>query len=203
MIMTRAVAVQRPTACRLPTARGWQRHRVSRGSIAAGQGLGEEGGVVGEVLVLVYREIGFVIDRIHPAGRLAGTAIHAFVGVDVHGPSSLVDAIHRALLHTRLVHDIHTCPADHICHARKRIYFPMLKARAEGPFPQGPTALAIHREIPSVDVKGEDGWYGADNAGAPSDPRRGDAGLPRALITQQSALALGRRARAASPVRGS
>src|ERR1700722_12261389 len=203
MIMTRAVAVQRPTACRLPTARGWQRHRVTEGSIAARQGLAEEGGVVGELLVLVYRQIGFVIDRIHPADRLAGTAIHTFVGVDVHGPSSLVDAIHRALLHTRLVDDIHTCSADHICHVRKRIYFAMLKAGAECPFPQGPTALSIHRETSSVDVKVGGGWYDADNAGAPSDPRRGDAGLPRALITQQSALALGRRARAASPVRGS
>jgi hypothetical protein len=93
--------------------------RRSERMISTRQNFTEERGVVGEVLLLVVGQIGFVVDRPNLANQLAGTAIHALIGVDIHGPGALVDAIHWALLDTRLVDYVHTRSADHIGHGRK------------------------------------------------------------------------------------
>src|SRR3712207_7821256 len=48
--------------------------------------------------------------------RLARTAVDALVGVDVHHPVALVDAVHRTLVDTGLVEDIDAGLGDHVGH---------------------------------------------------------------------------------------
>src|ERR1035441_3923592 len=50
------------------------------------------------------------------AHRLARPAVHALIRVDVKHPLTLVDAIHRALLHARPVQHVHARLADHVSH---------------------------------------------------------------------------------------
>ena len=50
---------------------------------AAGKRVMEEGGVVSQMLPLVFRQIDFVVDRTDPASRFAGTAIHALIRIDI------------------------------------------------------------------------------------------------------------------------
>ncbi len=74
---------------------------------AAGRAkLGEELGVD----LLVPGELGgqvvLVVDRLDRAGRLAGTAVHAFVRVDIELAVTLVDAVHGAFLDTGLVQHV-------------------------------------------------------------------------------------------------
>ena len=90
--------------------------RGSEGRVAARQHVCEELGVVGEMPVLCRRQIGFVVDRPGFTRQFACPAIHAFIGIDVHGSGTFVDAIHWALLDTRLVHHVHACTTDHVGH---------------------------------------------------------------------------------------
>ena len=48
----------------------------------------------------------FAEDRLHRAGRLAGAAVLALIGVGIEHPLALVDALDRALTDARLVLDI-------------------------------------------------------------------------------------------------
>src|SRR5690606_18510121 len=49
---------------------------------------------VGRVVVLpLVGEVVFVVDRLDGADRLAGTAVDAFVGLDVEHPVAFVDAV--------------------------------------------------------------------------------------------------------------
>jgi hypothetical protein len=101
------------------------------------QGLAEECGVVGEVLLLVLWQIRFVIDRIHSANRFARTAIHALGWIDVKGTSAFVDAVDGTFLHTRLVCDVYTRAADYVGHDRSVSAAVSSRLRQEGPFPWG------------------------------------------------------------------
>src|SRR6478735_2502502 len=58
----------------------------------------EEVGVRADISVPLVRRVVLVEDRLDRANRLARTAIHALVGVDVQHPAALVDAVDRALL---------------------------------------------------------------------------------------------------------
>src|SRR3712207_295770 len=71
-------------------------------------------GVV-EVLPLV-RDVVLVVDGLHRADRLAGTAVDALVGVDVEHPVALVDAVDRTLVDARLVEDVDTSLGDDVGH---------------------------------------------------------------------------------------
>ena len=56
---------------------------------------------IGLVLVRpLFRHVIFVVDRIDRAHRFAGTAVDAFVGVDVEHPVTLVNAVDRAFINT-------------------------------------------------------------------------------------------------------
>ena len=84
--------------------------------ISARQCLGEERGVVGEVLPLIFGEICLVVDRVDAADELAGSAVHTFVGIDVQGPVTFVDTVHRAFLDARFVHHIDARRPYYISH---------------------------------------------------------------------------------------
>src|SRR5690348_10579769 len=84
---------------------------------AAGRAkLGEEIGVDLQVLGMLGGQIVLVVDGLDRAYRLAGTAVHAFVGVDVEHPGTFVDAVDGAFLDARLVFDVHTRFGDHVGH---------------------------------------------------------------------------------------
>src|SRR5699024_4890361 len=68
--------------------------------------------VVGPLL----RRIVLVVDGLYRAYRLAGTAVDAFVRLDVQHPFALVDAVDRTLVDTTLVLEVHTGFGDHIGH---------------------------------------------------------------------------------------
>src|SRR6478735_4454525 len=87
----------------------------SQWGVASGQDLGEEGRVVGQVLLLFLRQIGLEKNRVHLADERTGRAVHAFVGVDVQRAGAFIDAVRRAVLHTRFVHHVDTRRTDHIC----------------------------------------------------------------------------------------
>src|SRR5690606_9696542 len=70
------------------------------------------------VLGPLLREVVLVVDRLHGAHRLAGTAVHALVRVDVQGTLALVDAVDRALLDAGLVLEVDTGLGDHVGHGR-------------------------------------------------------------------------------------
>jgi len=60
----------------------------------------------------------FVEDRLDGADRLAGTAVDAFVGVDVEHPLAFVDAVDRALPNAGLVLKVDARLGDHVRHGR-------------------------------------------------------------------------------------
>ena len=82
----------------------------------AGKRLVKEGGVVGQMLSLVVRQVDLVVNRVDPASRFAGTAIHTLIWVDIHGPCTFVDAVDRAFPNTGLIHHINARSADYIGH---------------------------------------------------------------------------------------
>ena len=55
-------------------------------------------------------------DGLHRADRLAGAAVDALLGVDVELAVTLVDAVDRALLDARLVHDVDAGRGDDVGH---------------------------------------------------------------------------------------
>jgi hypothetical protein len=62
------------------------------------------------------RNVILVIDRFNRTDWLAGSAIHALIRLDVEHPGTLINAIDRALLDTRLILDIHTRLSDYVGH---------------------------------------------------------------------------------------
>ena len=84
--------------------------------IATGQGVGEKGRVVGLIGLEVGGQVVLVIDGFDRANRFAGTAIDAFVGMDVERPSAFIDAVNGALLDASPVHHVYTGLADHVGH---------------------------------------------------------------------------------------
>src|SRR5699024_5819607 len=81
----------------------------------------EELDVVAVVLLPLIRDIVFVEDRFDRAHRLAGTAVDAFVRMDVEAARAFVDAVDRAFVDTGPVLDIHARLRDHIRHAFYRL----------------------------------------------------------------------------------
>ena len=86
-------------------------------------GSSRPGSTVGEELPVVLHEVGVVIghppvltDGLDRANRFARTAIDAFGWIDVELPLSFVDAVDRAFLDARPVHDIDARTGDHIRH---------------------------------------------------------------------------------------
>src|SRR3954452_1080040 len=84
---------------------------------AGGAELVEELDVRLVVVLPLLRSVVLVEDRLDRADRLTGTAVDAFVRVDVQGPLALVDAVDRALLDARLVLDVDTRLRDDVGHA--------------------------------------------------------------------------------------
>src|SRR2546421_462866 len=70
-----------------------------------------------EVLQLI-RQVILVEDRLDRADRLAGSAVHALVRVDVHHPRALIDAVHRALVDTCPVEQVDAAFSDDVGHVR-------------------------------------------------------------------------------------
>src|SRR5690606_12124100 len=62
------------------------------------------------------RYVLLVEDRDHRAGRFAASAFDTLVGVDVHHPVALVDAVHRTFLHARLVGLVDAGTGDDVGH---------------------------------------------------------------------------------------
>src|SRR5215469_6245297 len=69
------------------------------------------------VVLPLLRHVVLVVDGLYRADRLAGSAVHTLVRVDVKHPLALVDAVHRALFDARLVKDIDAWLRDDIGHA--------------------------------------------------------------------------------------
>src|SRR5205823_1340716 len=96
-----------------------QRSRAARrtkGRNMSRQNAVEECRVVGDVLSLILGQVSLVVDGLDSANELAGTAIHAFVWVDVQDAIPFVDAIHGAFPDAGLVNHIHARCPDHIGH---------------------------------------------------------------------------------------
>src|SRR5262245_15909833 len=80
-----------------------------------------------EVLQLI-RQVVLVEDRLYRANRLACSAVHALIWVDVHHPRTLIDAVHWALVDARLVEQVDAALSDDVGHVRNSSYpalFPM------------------------------------------------------------------------------
>src|SRR4051812_39616159 len=58
-----------------------------------------------------------VEDRGHGAGRLAGTAVDALIGLDVQHPRTLVDAVDGTFVHAGAVFDVDAGLCDRVGHA--------------------------------------------------------------------------------------
>src|SRR6202034_3886462 len=83
-----------------------------------GSELSEEVRVDLRVLVPLFGDVVLVVDRLDRADRLAGTAVDAFVWVDIKHPSALIDAVDRAFLDTCLVLDVDAGFGDRVRHRR-------------------------------------------------------------------------------------
>src|SRR5699024_4235039 len=70
------------------------------------------------VLGPLVRGVVLVVDRLDGADRLAGTAVHALVGLDVQHPVALVDAVHGALVHTGPVLHVDAGQGDDVRHVQ-------------------------------------------------------------------------------------
>ncbi|VXB60993.1 hypothetical protein ARTHRO9AX_180479 [Arthrobacter sp. 9AX] len=72
---------------------------------------------VGLVVVRPFvRGVVLVVDRLDRADRFAGSAVDAFVRMDVQRTLTLIDAVDRALFNTCLVLDIYTRLRDYVRH---------------------------------------------------------------------------------------
>ena len=81
--------------------------------------LREEVNVCLVVLTPLTRKIIFVIDSLYRANRLASTAVHTLIRVDVKHAVTLIDAVDWALIDTCLVFHIHTGKRDYVSHRTK------------------------------------------------------------------------------------
>ena len=86
----------------------WRRRRAAEVVEELDVGLVVVGPLLGDVVL--------VVDGLHGADRLAGTAVDALVGVDVEPALALVDAVDRALLDAGLVLEVDTGLRDHVRH---------------------------------------------------------------------------------------
>jgi hypothetical protein len=111
-----------PALALLVLRRQGRDHRVVRVGVADLGGPARGPQVIEEFnvgLVVIGPFLGsviLVIDGFDGADRLAGTAVHALVGVDVQGTLTLIDAIDGALFNTCLVLDIYTRLRDYVRH---------------------------------------------------------------------------------------
>jgi len=78
------------------------------GSSSRGSNLREEVNVRLVVFTPLARKIVFVIDSLNWANRLARSAVHTLIRVDVKHSAALIDAVDRALIDTGFVLDIDT-----------------------------------------------------------------------------------------------
>src|SRR5690606_12678328 len=103
------------------------------------------------------RQVAFEVDRVDLAQETARAALHALLGVDVHGPVALVDAVDGAFLHASLVLDVNARTGDHVGHGRKPICNSPYQTRVEGPARRG-----LKSPIPGTeDVLAAQGVYAA------------------------------------------
>src|SRR5215204_66305 len=65
---------------------------------------------------LLLLQVTLVEDGVLRAHGLAGPAVDALSGVDVHLPIALVDAVHRAFADAGLILDVDTCLRDDVWH---------------------------------------------------------------------------------------
>jgi hypothetical protein len=86
------------------------------GSSSWGSNLGEKVNVRLVVLTPLTRQIVFVVNSLYRANRLASTAVHTLIRVDVKHAVALVNAIYWALIDTGFVFDIYTRKGNYICH---------------------------------------------------------------------------------------
>ena len=136
-----AAAALAPRACPRgsPGARAAKRRRRAHSSCSCGGSAAIErvvpldqpelGGAAGRAEIVEELDVGRVVvlpllggvvlveDRLDRADRLTGTAVDAFVGVDVQHPLALVDAVDRALLDAGLVLEVDTRLRDDVGHA--------------------------------------------------------------------------------------
>src|SRR5665648_1160165 len=82
----------------------------------SGDPLFEEPGVVREVGHEWGWQVVLVEDGLHRTDRLARSAVHALVGVDVQGAGAFVDAVDRALFHAGAVLDVDARRSDDVRH---------------------------------------------------------------------------------------
>ena len=72
---------------------------------------------VGLVVVRPFvGQVVFVVDGLDGADRFAGSAVDAFVGVDVERALALVDAVDRTFVDAGAVLDVHAGKRDHVGH---------------------------------------------------------------------------------------
>src|SRR4029079_17211993 len=76
----------------------------------------EELVVRGRVLAPLLGHVVLIEDRLDGADRLTGTAVDAFVRVDVQHPVALVDAVHRTFLDAGPVEQVHARLGDDVGH---------------------------------------------------------------------------------------
>src|ERR1700761_3199729 len=103
---------------------GVQPHRPELGRAAGlaqwrgptGQRLLEEPEAVGDKCFLAVGHGPVLGDRLDRAGRLAGPAVDALPRVDVELAAALLDAVHRAFVHTGPVHHVDARFSDHVGH---------------------------------------------------------------------------------------
>jgi hypothetical protein len=86
------------------------------GSSSWRSNLTEEVNICLVVLAPLTRKIVFVIDRLNWANRLARTAVHTLIRVDIKHAVALVDAVNWALIDTGFVFDVYTRKGNYICH---------------------------------------------------------------------------------------
>ena len=87
-----------------------------RASSRPGRGTVEELQVLGDFGTPVRTAVTLPRDRVDRADRLAGTAIDAFVRLDIEPPAAFIDAVDRALLDARPILHVHAGIADRVCH---------------------------------------------------------------------------------------
>src|SRR5262249_43581014 len=102
---------------------------------SGGDQFGEVVGVGLVVVLPLIRDVVLVVDGFHRADRLTGTAVDAFVGLDVEHPAAFVNAVHGAFFDARSVHDVHAGLCDHICHG--------VSPAPHSRYPNGPSTCTV------------------------------------------------------------